>query len=334
MTDPRAILAHRFLTRLDWQHARRAVLAGDASNRRYDRLWRGDQPAVLMDASPDKGEDTRPFVTIAQALCDLGLSAPKVIGSDAENGFLLLEDLGDDLFARVVDRSPSQEALLYGAAMTALVHLHSAPPHPELSALANYDAATMAPLSALAYDWYLGETQAKNDDAKQRFMDIFDPILAKYAECDVTILRDFHAENLLWLPDRQGVERVGLLDFQDAMRGGRAYDVVSLLMDARRDVSPKVQQEMIALYCAQSGCDRAEFEAQYHVLGAQRNLRILGVFARLSRRDGKKHYVDMIPRVWDHLMINLDHDALAPVSAVIQQDLPRPTPALLDRLRR
>lgn len=327
----RADLSRDFLASTDWKDAARAPLAGDASNRKYERLTLGTATAVLMDAAPDRGEDVRPFVAVAEWLTGLGLSAPRIIAQDATQGFLLIEDLGDDLFARVVARDPACEHDLYLAATDVLLDLHGAPP---MSGLASYDPTTMAPLAGLAYDWYRAETLGPDDAAKTRFLAEIEPVLAQHMTCSVVILRDYHAENLLWLPGRDGAARVGLLDFQDAMIGDLAYDLVSMLMDARRDVSAQVEQAMIAHYAASRGLDREAFETRYHVAGAQRNLRIVGVFARLARRDGKRHYVDLIPRVWGHLMRNLAHPALADVANLIRRDLPEPTAGVLERLRR
>jgi hypothetical protein len=149
----------------------------------------------------------------------------------------------------------------------------------------------------------------------------------------VLALRDFHAENLVWLPDRAGVARVGLLDFQDAEAGHPAYDLVSLLKDARRDLAPGLEQEMIDRFLSRTGCDPERFAAAYAALGAQRNLRILGVFARLSMHFGKPHYVDLIPRVWAHLTASLRHPALAPLARRVADDLPEPTPDILASLK-
>ena len=166
------------------------------------------------------------------------------------------------------------------------------------------------------------------------FTEAFKPLLDTYVrETPVMILRDYHAENLLWLPARQGPARAGQLDFQDAMLGHPAYDLVSLLQDARRDVSSDVAEAMVRHYCHQTNSNHSDFTTAYHLLGAQRNLRILGVFARLSLMAGKPHYIDLIPRVWAHLMHDLAHPALAPVAALIRADLPEPTPALLQRLK-
>ena len=331
MPDMRDQKIDAFLAGTDWAMARRAKLAGDASNRRYDRLTLGPDSAVLMDAPPEKGEDVRPFVAVAEYLTGIGLSAPRIIAADTEAGFLLIEDLGDDLFARVLDRDETLEQPLYAAATDALIQLHRAAP---MAGLEAYDPPRMTELSALAYDWYLAESLGPSPEAKAAFGAEFEPVLAENAECSVTILRDYHAENLLWLPDRDGAARVGQLDFQDAMLGDPSYDLVSLLMDARRDVSAETRDAMIRYYAAETGQEAEVFERSFHVLGAQRNLRILGVFARLSRRDRKAHYVDLIPRVWDHLMRNLDHPALAGIAGRIKGDLPAPTPEILERLRR
>ena len=325
-------LSTGFLAAAGWGEALRAPLAGDASNRRYERLQAADgAPAVLMDAPPEKGEDVRPFVAIAEYLTGLGLSAPRILAADPEHGFLLLEDLGDDLFARVVLDRPPLETELYCAATDVLLALHSHRPPP---ALAPYDAPVMADMAALAYRWYGAQETGSMAALSQTFHAAFQALLAEHIpDQTVLIQRDYHAENLLWLPARSGPARVGLLDFQDAMLGHPAYDLVSLLQDARRDVPPAVEQEMIARYIAKSGHDAAQFQAAYALLGAQRNLRILGVFARLSLLAGKPHYVDFIPRVWDYLMRDLEHPLLADIRARLLADLPAPSEALLTELK-
>jgi len=329
----RAALIDAFLDASGWGAAARAPLAGDASNRRYLRLAQPDGTrAVLMDAPPARGEDVRPFATIARHLRGLGLSAPAILAEDDSAGLLLLEDLGDALFARVLSHDPAMEPALYRAAIDLLIALHrSAPPE----GLAAYHPALMADLAALALDWYRrGATGAADAALRGRFQAVMETHLATLPEADaVLIQRDFHAENLLWLPDRSGVARVGLLDFQDAMRGHRAYDLVSLLQDARRDVAPETARAMRAHYINTTGADAESFTTAFHWLGAQRNLRILGVFARLSLRDGKPHYVDLIPRVWAHLRTDLRHPALAPLAELVAEALPPPTPAHLGRLR-
>ncbi len=328
MTD-RTALAMTFLDRTDWAGAQVAPLAGDASNRRYLRVRRGGDTAVLMDAPPERGEDVRPFLSVADHLTGLGLSAPRIFGRDMDHGFLLLEDLGDDLYARIIPRQPSIESELYRTATDVLIELHK---HPAPESLNAYDTPLMAEMAALALDWY---AKRGDHELRESFTSAMSHALDTHAaRRDVLIQRDYHAENLLWLPDRTGIARVGLLDFQDAMRGHAAYDLVSLLQDARRDVPAGIAADMVARYIAGSGHDGAAFDAAYHVLGAQRNLRILGVFARLCLRDGKPHYVDLMPRVWGHLMQDLGHPALAGVAPMIRRTLPEPTPPFREDLKR
>ncbi|MCQ0091475.1 aminoglycoside phosphotransferase family protein [Roseovarius sp. M141] len=319
MTD-RTAKAMNFLSQTVWAGATAAALAGDASNRRYLRIRKGDETAVLMDAPAERGEDVRPFITIAEHLLALGLSAPRILAQDIDQGFLLIEDLGDDLFARIIPRHPEIEIDLYRAATDVLIELHKAVAPADLP---SYDTELMAQMAALALDWYAGA-----DDAALRadFINVMSRTLATHcAGHEVLIQRDYHAENLLWLPDRSGAARVGLLDFQDAMRGHVAYDLVSLLQDARRDVPAGLATQMIDRYVSMTGQDDAAYQAAYHVLGAQRNLRILGVFARLCLRDGKAHYVDLIPRVWAHLMHDLNHPAMADAAPLVRRALPEPT---------
>ncbi len=333
MSDRNA-LATAFLATTAMDRAHRAPLAGDASNRRYERLTDPEtgRTAVLMDAPPEKGEDVGPFVRIARHLCQIGLSAPRILAEDQQNGFLLLEDLGDDLFARVVSRDPALEPTLYEAATDLLVALHEAP----MIDLDAYGPSVMTDLASLSFTKYrAGILGDDGGEVLARFKARFAEILRQTTHGDpVLIQRDYHAENLLWLPDRTGIQRVGLLDFQDAMAGHRAYDLVSLLQDARRDVPAAIESAMIARYVQLSGVDDHAFRTAYAVLGVQRNLRILGVFARLGTDYGKPHYVDLIPRVWAHVRRGLDHPALAPIAQLVADALPPPTPDALKRLRR
>lgn len=176
--------------------------------------------------------------------------------------------------------------------------------------------------------------QNHDPDLQSRFEDHFEDILRESVKGDpVLVQRDYHAENLLWLPGRNGVARVGLLDFQDARAGHCAYDLVSLLQDARRDVPAAIEMQMIDRYISAAGVDESGFRTAYNVLGVQRNLRILGVFSRLSQEYGKPHYVDLIPRVWSHFIRGLEHPALATVANLLRESLPPPTPDNLDKLR-
>ena len=332
MSD-RAVLMQRFLEKAGWDAAKRALLAGDASNRTYYRLgdYASGESAVLMDAPPEKGEDTRPFVKVARFLTGIGLSAPEVLHTDEENGFLLIEDLGDDLFARVVKLDPQSEKSLYEAATDTLVALHSHAPPVDLSA---YSKNVMSDMAVLAFDWYADGAGCGDTRARQELYATMLDVLEEHAnDTSVLIQRDYHAENLLWLPQRPSGARVGLLDFQDAMLGHPAYDLVSLLQDARRDVSPELESDMLARFVTATGNDRTAFKAAYACLGAQRNLRIIGVFARLCIRDGKPGYIDFIPRVWGYLQRDLEHPALSPVAACLSTTLPAPTSDILKQLK-
>lgn len=329
----RAALAEALIAGTPWANARRTPLAGDASNRRYERLTDPDsgRTVVLMDAPPDKGEDVEPFVRVAKYLQSIGLSAPEILAEDAANGFLLLEDFGDDLFARLLERQPQLEQDLYEAATDVLVHLHAAP----LPALDSYDPSLMTDLSALAFTKYAEGIQGTHDaDARMRFEHRFADILHQETSgTRVVVLRDYHAENLIWLPDRDGVQRVGLLDFQSAMLCHPAYDLMSLLQDVRRNVPVSIEMGMINRYIDATGVDDHDFRTAYSVLGVQRNLRILGGFARLATDYGKPHYIDLIPMAWSHIMRDLEHPALISVADLLRQALPAPTPENLAKLR-
>lgn len=319
-----------FLAQSGWGQANRTTIAGDASNRRYDRLQReSGETAILMDAPPEKGEDIRPFAKVAAYLTKCGLSAPEIFAQDTERGFMVLEDLGDDIYARVLQRDPSLEQTLYAAAIDTLIHLHAQP----VLTLEAYDAPLMAELAAKAFDWYqLGATGRTNLDQRVAFKEAMQAELSPLDDPPrVVIQRDYHAENLLWLPTRPGIRRVGLLDFQDAMLGHPAYDLVSILQDARRDVSADVETDMITRYL--SARPDPLFKAAYARLGIQRNMRILFIFARLSMAFGKPHYVDYIPRVWAHLIRMLDEPGLEHLRSTITPALPAPDAALLSRLK-
>lgn len=328
MSD-RVALSQLFLQSTGWRNAARRHLAGDASDRRYDRLSMAGNTAVLMDAPPGKGDDPAIFMSVAAHLAGLGLSAPRIIALDLIHGFLLLEDLGDGLYAREITRDPALEAPLYAAATDVLIHLQAAAPAPALPNLAPADWAHAA---RFALDWYRFSITGDRANGSA-FVSCLTDLISTHANGPrVMILRDYHAENLLWLPDRMGLARVGLLDFQLAQLGQPGYDLVSLLQDARRDVSSTTEQQMCARMCAAYGVDAAAFQASYAVLGAQRSLRILGIFARLCLLDGKPQYLPLIPRVWGQLQRNLAHPALAPLAAICANLLPEPTPENLTRI--
>jgi aminoglycoside/choline kinase family phosphotransferase len=318
-----------FLAAAGWGAAERRHLAGDASDRRYERLRLAAATAVLMDNPPGGADDPAEFAAMSRHLSGLGLSAPEILAEDLSQGFLLLEDLGDDLYARLLQADPAREAQLYAPAVEVLLHLQQAAPPPGLANLTALDWATAA---GFALDWYaFAATGRKPDPAP--FVTALTAALKAHADGPrVLILRDYHAENLLWLPGRAGLKRVGLLDFQLGQLGQPGYDLVSLLQDARRDVAPGTEAAMIARFAAAAGADPQAFAAQYATLGAQRALRILGVFARLCLVAGKPGYLRLIPRVWGQLQANLAHSALADLRAICDVLLPAPTPAILQKI--
>jgi len=279
-----------------------------------------------MDAPPDLGAAINPFLTIAALLQGRGFSPPEIYASDKATGLILMEDLGDALFSRVADQEPEQAPKLYAGAVDVLVALHRMPPPNDLPSYTHEDMASRASLSVT---WYLpGTGGSPNAALASEVQTEVSHLLQRYAAAhDVIALRDFHAENLLWLPERTGVRRVGLLDFQDAMASHPAYDLVSLLEDARRDVSHDLAAAMIARHVSATGADVQEFETACAVLAAQRNLRILGVFARLCLHFGKPQYVALLPRVWAHLKRGLTHPALEGLRRIVDDAIPEPTRA-------
>ena len=323
----RARQRRAFAARTGWGDAAQTALAGDASARRYERLSRDDGSAVLMD-DPPPGHCVSAFVRIADLLRSMGCSAPKILDVDETLGFALLEDLGDDSFSALLagPDASSLERTLYEAATDFLIDLHR---RPVLSDLPRYDAAWMLRDAALFLETAIGDVvesamAAEYEGAWRR------PLEEVAEGAAVLCLRDFHAGNLMWLPargdggcDASGVGRVGLLDFQDARLGPAAYDLVSLLQDARRDLGDGLEQAMLVRYLrAFPDPDEDEFRTAYAVLGAQRAVRIMGVFHRLAQRDGKPAYLTHLPRVWRHLDSNLAHPALAPVRAWLERWVP------------
>lgn len=325
----RAKLSQQFLDRAGWAAAKRRFLAGDASDRSYDRLIRPGETAVLMDAPPGKGDDPAIFLQIAAHLSGLGLSAPRCLAQDLTHGFLLLEDLGDGVYARILAKEPLSEAALYTAAADVLAHLQRHPAPPDLQ---NLTAQDWAGAACFALNWYAFAVTGSRPDTTA-FHDTLAELLSKHADGPrVMILRDYHAENLLWLPDRTGLARVGLLDFQLAQMGQPGYDLVSLLQDARRDVSRETEAATLRHFIVNAGSDQADFETAYAILGAQRALRILGIFARLCLVAGKPGYVALIPRVWEQLQRNLGSPDLAPLARICVGLLPEPTPKALAKI--
>lgn len=314
--NDRSLLIDAFIARCGWEGASRAPLAGDASFRRYERVHLQGKRAVLMDAPPPQ-EDVRPFVRIARELGQYGLSAPRIMAADETQGFLLLEDLGDDLYSRVLRATPALEEELYLAAADVLAELYHVAPRADYSAVAPYDEALMMRECMLFAQWFLPAVMGaeRAQPLAEEFAALWKGILAALPPAaKVLVLRDFHADNLLWLPQREGLGRTGLLDFQDAVIGSPAYDMVSFLEDARRDVLPSVAEKVIGRYLRVTAQDERAFRDSYAVLGAQRNCKIVGIFVRLAVRDKKPGYLSFLPRVWRHLEGDMAHPLLRPLN--------------------
>jgi N-acetylmuramate 1-kinase len=295
--------APAFLANCGWGGCEILPLAGDASFRRYFRVLGEGRTAVLMDAPPPH-EDPRPFIAVARHLHGLGFAAPGIIADDQAQGLVLIEDFGDGRMAEAIIADGSRETAIYEAAVDLLLALAKYPP---AEGLRPYDMAEYQREAGLFTEWYAPAVSLEVD--VEGYREAWDQALAPIAgHHTVTVLRDYHAENIMLL---DGGKRLGLLDFQDALAGHPAYDLVSLLQDARRDVAPELEAAMIARYAAATPFD----DAAYALLGAQRNAKILGIFTRLWKRDGKPRYLGYQPRVWGYLERDLKHPALAPVAA-------------------
>jgi aminoglycoside/choline kinase family phosphotransferase len=310
--------AQDFLERCGWAGARIEPLAGDASFRRYFRVIGDNGQAVLMDAPPPH-EDPRPFVNVAEWLVSVGLSAPDIIGRDLDKGLLLLGDFGDARLRETLDADPQRERELYALATDVLVHLHG---HAPMPGLPPHGLEQWLEELALFTDWYCQavEIEVDRDGYRAAWAQVLGPV-ANDGLGPVTVLRDYHAENVMLIAGREGVAHFGLLDFQDALAGHPAYDLASVLEDARRDVSPDVERAMIDRYVAATRQTDA-FERAYWVLAAQRNTRILGVFTRLWKRDGKPHYRAFQPRMWGLLERDLAQTGMEPVRDWFDSNVP------------
>lgn len=331
-----------------------AYLQGDASPRRYARLtWPNGHRAILMDspAQPDGppvrdglpysriahlAEDVRAFVAVDAALRMRGLSAPEIYASDLQRGLLLIEDLGDAVFGREIAMNRPQRDL-WRRGVDVLVALASAPPAERLPlpdgtnyALPPMDQRALQIEAELLTDWYWPAFHGAPVPAAQRdkFIALWTPLFAHLRTVPQGwALRDYHSPNLIALDDRVPPRDVGIIDFQDALLGPTAYDLVSLLQDARLDVPADIESDLLAHYIARvSDADRsfdaAAFRFAYAILGAQRNTKILGIFARLAKRDGKRQYLAHMPRIWGYLERNLSHEALRPLRAWYDEHFP------------
>ena len=314
-----------FLARVGWGDAAVEPIPGDASARRYFRVRnQGGARAMLMYAPPPH-EDPAPFLHVADWLTKNAMRAPQIYASKPEDGWVLLEDFGDARMRDWLDEHPGEERAAYEAAIDALVELHRLPPGP----FAPYDMATYLRETDLFTEWFCAGHGLGVDEGgyRQAWRDVLAP-LCEAGSGQVTVLRDYHAENIMLLgaggsgaPDLPIASAQGLIDFQDALVGHPAYDLVSLLQDARRDVSPALEAAMLARY-RDKAAPGADFVADYARLGAQRNAKIIGIFTRLNARDGKPRYLELIPRVWEALERDLAHPALGPVASWFDANIP------------
>jgi aminoglycoside/choline kinase family phosphotransferase len=346
-----------FLARSGWGEATVTPLLGDASTRRYARLTTEGRRALLMDQPQNAetlpaseaasaaerkalgynavarlaGADTRRFAAVAEYLRHRGLAAPQIHAADHAKGFLVLEDFGDTLYADVLTNGAAETAL-YKAAVEVLAKLHSEATPKRLAAdmpLYDYDETALLAETDLLTEWFLplalgrSATEAELAEHRALWRAALPP-----PEERVLVHRDYHAQNLMWMPERKGLARVGLIDFQDAVAGSRAYDLISLTEDARRDVSPALAELATTHYLdaarAQGAkLDEARFRAEMAVMAAQRNAKIAGIFARLYKRDAKPRYLALLPRVWGHLERDFSHPALADLGAWYDRTIPK-----------
>ena len=314
-----------FLANAGWAGATVAPLAADASFRSYHRVSKGDRVAVLMDAPPEH-EDITPFVRVAKYVTQHGFSAPRIIFEDDKRGFLLLEDLGDRTYTREL-AAGGDEAMLYDLAIDTLVQLHQTTAPENLPAdIPSYDMDRLMAEVMLFVDWYVPTVSGRNlgQVARCDYEAVWQETFAALAtKRETLVLRDYHVDNLMWLEDRTGTARCGLLDFQDALSGARAYDLMSLVEDARRDVALDLKEHLIQRYlAAMEDMDQAVLRHDMAILGAGRHAKVIGIFTRLFRRDGKSQYLAHIPHVWLLLENSLAHPVLSPVTNWFKRHVP------------
>ncbi len=344
-----------FLQRTGYAGAHRRRMQGDASTRVYEQLLRDGHSVILMnsprrpDGPPVRGnksysaiahlaEDVKPFVAMANGLRERGFSAPAVLEADLDHGFLILEDLGSEPVVAGIPPAPVEKR--YATAVDTLLALHSlrlpdilyvAPGIDHVIPRYSVDAFLIE--AELLLDWYIPHAGgAPVESARTAFVGLWHAAMLPVLTAEKTwVLRDFHSPNLLWLPEREGIQHIGLLDFQDAVIGPPAYDLASLLQDARVDVPEAMELALLTQYCRtrkyrDPHFQVAPFAETYAILAAQRATKILGIFARLDHRDGKPQYLRHIPRIWGYLQRSLTHPSLASLQAWYRQNVPTPRP--------
>jgi tRNA threonylcarbamoyl adenosine modification protein YjeE len=338
--------------RTQWTDAKRIHLQGDASTRAYERLMKANGETAILMISPPRpdgpavrrgkpysaiaklAESVHAFVAVDRGLRALGLSAPRIYGEDLETGLLLIEDLGEEPVCDAQGPIPER----YGEAARLLAKLHTHPlPHALPVAegrehvIPPYDMEALLIEIELLVDWYVPHVVGSLISASTRaeFINLWSDVLAEIAAFPSSwVLRDYHSPNLIWLPERSGIGRVGLIDFQDAVLGHPAYDVASLLQDARVTVPADLELKLVSLYvrerrASDPGFDVADFARAYAIMGAQRATKVLGIFARLEKRDGKPQYLKHLPRIERYLARNLAHPALSRLKIWYENHLPQ-----------
>lgn len=316
-------LRREFMTQHGWANAAVVALPGDASRRRYFRLTDGVRHCLLMDSPPHPEEKFKEYLLIANALRSAGLSAPEVYAADSDHGFALIEDFGDDTFTRLLNNGYDAREL-YLTAVDAIAQMQQRIPA-DFNGVGRYSDEILKDGFFRLIDWYypLWHGARANADLRVEFAGIIDGILRQLPSLPNTlVLRDFHVDNLMLLPARQGAARAGLLDFQDGLMGNPAYDLVSLLEDARRDIDPTVMAEAWQRYAAQMHYDKNDLAMSYNIMGLQRHARITGQFIRLWIRDDKPQYLKFMPRVTAQFNAKLQAPVAAPLRVWCEKHLP------------
>lgn len=308
-------LINQFLLSQKLLNCKIAKIAGDASFRSYFRVFTPDQKTFIVMDAPPEFEDIRPFCQVDQFLIENHFLAPKIFAADYELGFVLLEDFGDNKLNQVLASSkPGSDAnhfeeQIYQSAIDVLVNLHQVSPPLDLKF---YDHELLLKEVMLFVDWYLPFVAKKplTDNQKAEFVGYWQNLFDGLTRPEVLVLRDYHVDNLMLLKSSVNNKNIGLLDFQDAVIGSKAYDLVSLLEDARRDVGIGLQEKMLQYYLDRSKSESKPFLVDYQILSLQRNIKIIGIFSRLSARDNKVSYLSLLPRVFGYVQRRLKDEQL------------------------
>lgn len=323
----RRVRREQFLAALGWKNVTMQLMPADASFRRYYRLQGTPKPMLLMEDPPDRPPVTpfvmvEPYIKIGEHLRAMGLRTPEIYHRDIANGLLVIEDFGDDTYTRLFEKGSDPQAL-YERAVDVLVHLHRHPKRHDI-AIPKYDDALLIDGAMLLMDWYYPALIGKKptEEMKQSYTQVLKSLLAQLPKDQETlVLRDYHVDNLMLVSDAKGIQACGLLDFQDAATGQFSYDLMSLLEDARRDVPKPLKDYLYERYLKGmgEGLDRQSFDYSFRVLAAIRHARILGVFVRLFKRDGKERYLQFIPHVHKLFNKTLENTVLLPLKLWFQE---------------